>query len=79
MSSLTPRTNGRAPPAARRHGLFRSAAEREKERPIHSAPAKRALSPAGGGYLVLFLPAVLGRAQSVKFLKVCFPGGLGTH
>ena len=30
------------------------------------------------GYLVFLLPAVLGRVEIVKFLKVCFPGGLGT-
>ena len=31
------------------------------------------------GYLVFFLPAVLGCASIVQFFKVCFPGGLGTH
>ena len=30
-------------------------------------------------YLVFFLQAVLGCVWFVKFLKVCFPGGLGTH
>ena len=28
---------------------------------------------------MFFLPAVLGCASIVKFSKVCFPGGLGTH
>ena len=31
------------------------------------------------GYLVFFSPAVSGPVGSVKFLKVCFPGGVGTH
>ena len=29
--------------------------------------------------LAFFLPAALGCAETVQFLKVCFPGGLGTH
>ena len=32
------------------------------------------------GHVVFFLPAVLGCVfKLVKFLKVYFPGGLGTH
>ena len=40
-----------------------------------SALAKRALSP--NGYLVFFLPAVMGHVWTVQFWNVCFPGGPG--